>query len=231
MAKIGETVFGDEWELRTDGWDTANRFVREGKGILVVSNHPTILDGPRLVSLLLTNPEFRGKRMVVPVAKHQFGVSKMLNDVTGVELDLVSVVTPDAVRKRPELAQISKQGFFDYGRKGREALTQGGIVILFPQAERRPTIGEALPTDKTIEMMVRIGENTGMDFGILPVGITVPGVAPDKANGLNIGHKAVLRVGDAFSRSELRETAREVDMTTDSVIYRNLQALVDEEYR
>ncbi|MFA6512511.1 MAG: hypothetical protein WCV86_05320 [Patescibacteria group bacterium] len=231
VARVGETLFGDESELISGSWDEANDFVRQGKGLLVVANHPTLLDGPRIVSLLMVNPEFRGKRIVVPVAQHQFAVSEMLNKITGAELELISVVTPDTIRKKPELASLGKQGLFEYGRRAGEVLFQGGIVILFPQAERRPRIGEAQNTDKSVKIIMRIGENKGIDFGVLPVGITIPGVDPEKARGLNIGRKAILRVGNAFSRDELRDTAKVTGISTDAVVYRNLQVLVDEDYR
>jgi hypothetical protein len=230
-GEFGWNLFKYDAVIPPETWTAAEDILKSGKGILVVANHPTLADGPLLISLLFRNPYFRERKFSVPVAHHQSGVSNLINDITGSDMELINIVTPDTVKKHPEMASQQGKGLISYVNSAIDTLGKGGIVVLFPHAERRPRVGIPQNSDVATELLTRKAEHNNIDYGILPLGISVPGVSPELVNGLNLGRKYLIKSGEVITGKALRDRCKSDKTTADHIIYSVFSQLVPPEYR
>jgi len=230
-GELGWNLFKYDADIPPETWAAAENILKSGKGILVVANHPTLADGPLLISLLFRNPYFRELKFAVPVAYHQSKVSNLINDITGSNMELINIVTPDTVKKHPEMASQQGKGLISYVSSAIDTLSNGGVVVLFPHAERRPRVGIPKNSDVATELLTRKAERNNLDYGILPLGISVPGVSPESVNGLNLGRKYLIKSGEIITGKELRELCKADNTTADHIIYSVFSQLVPPEYR
>ncbi len=167
--------------------DTAEAFLSEGYGLIVLMNHFSTRDSAQALALLLSNSEVMRRPILAPVAYHQHNaVVAFWTDRLAIEL--CPIVTADTIR---ELGSDFRQGdgLLEYATGALECLKKGGIILLAPQGGRRSTLGQ--PQGRPLGNLLAIAKRNGVDnICLLFVGLAIPGVmdySTKMVGGANVG--------------------------------------------
>ena len=229
-------IFPGELADSYHGLKEARALVADGHGLLIVLNHFSYRDGPgAFVYIAAQNDELASKPWLAPVARHIYEVTDFLNRHLQTQIDLKPVVTSSTVKK-PKYADLKQgAGLIDYIKGSIRTLRDGGVVVLFPQATRRPFLGEPGPDDRAMELLMRLTTKPNPelnDFGILPVGFGLDHVKDyTKHNWINLLRTYKVNVGKLWVKDEMISSAHELHLSPDAWVVHQLRPLVPENYR
>ena len=168
----------------------------------------------------------RSKTWTAPIAKHQYPVANFVNTLLQTHLDLKPVVTPDTKMKHPETRL--GQGLKEYIDAATETLSSGGILVLFPQAQRQPFLGTADNTTNTMSMLInRMTKVNVENYVILPIGFGIEDAERyEKSKTANVGEMYNVSIGKLWTREEMLDDVRQLGITLDGWAFRQLEPLV-----
>jgi hypothetical protein len=210
----------------------AHEHVDSGRGLLIISNHFGLRDGPQVFSCIPAKDDsMLTKTWTAPIAKHQYPVAHLLDTILHSHLDLKPVVTPDTKRKFPDTRL--GQGLKEYVDEAMITLSTGGILVLFPQAERQSYLGVAGEDTKAMSLLVNRTSKAHIDnYVILPIGFSMSGVTDyEKAKGPNIGKTYDVSVGRLWTKEEMLSDARCSGLSIDGWAFGQLEPLVPAAYK
>src|SRR3989344_9409231 len=204
VANWHRRLFDDEIVDEKNGWRRAAELGRLGYGLIVVANHPSLLDGVK-AGMLVAGDEVRSRKPILfPVAWHQYYLARMTNWLLGTRAELKRVVTPHAAQKSSGLARRQGEGLRKYLKASPRVLEEGGTVLLFRPSEREPRVGKVKKDDIMVEGLLRYLSRTGVEtFAVTFVGISIPTQESERSRGANLGHKYRLGIGPTLTREEM----------------------------
>jgi hypothetical protein len=228
---IYDKLVKHEYEIDPEGEAKAEGMINNGQGMMIVANHPTKMDGPEETAYAWRNRLMVEREISAPVALHQYPLAWALNFLCKTEMNLDPVLTEHTAKILPILKKYVGWGNDKYVANGIRVLKAGGIMPFFPQAGRTPHIGDK----KTIALEYFFRKTTKQeldDFGLITMGISVLGMAPEKAKGLNFGHTYLIKTGQTYTKYELIEIKnRKQVRSVDEVIWKEIERLVTEEFK
>lgn len=173
----------------------AAALVDAGNGLLVLMNHFSQRDGLQVLRLLYGQPLLRTRSTLTPVASHLITpLVRSLADLFTVEL--APITSPEAVETLG-LDPATGQNPLDYARAAVRLLGEGGIVLLAPQAGRRPCL-EAPEMRPVSLLLAQARRRRVTDLILLPVGLGIPremDYSLENTGGLNLLRRYVVSVG------------------------------------
>ena len=228
LSVVLPTRISDEY----DSLPQAHEWVLSGNGLLIISNHFSLRDGPQVFAAIPAKDDvMRQRTWTSPVAQHQYPITRLIDSALHTHLQIRPVVTPDAHRKHPEMRL--GQGLREYVMTATETLHDGGILVLFPQAERQPHLGTA--DENTMSMSLLINRTTKSevnDFFVLPIGFGIQGIEDySKVHGANIGKTFDVSIGRLWAKSEMINDATNSGISLDAWAFSKLRQLVPDAYK
>lgn len=213
------------------GLQRAETLASTGYGLLVLMNHFSLRDGLQVLHFLYGSEVLRRRVTLAPAASHHLEGSPfpVLADSVGVRL--LPVASPEAVA-RHGLAPGSGTSPLVYAREAIATLQAGGIVLLAPQAGRRPVLGEPQMHPVSLLLAQALRQRV-RDVALLFIGLGISGVtdyALDKVGGFNPGRRYEICVGYTFTLVEALEAAGKLRQV-DAWAYRQLRNWVPATYR
>jgi len=210
----------------------AHERVVSGEGLVVISNHIALRDGPQIfISVPAQDEVMIAKPWTSPIADHQYLVVAFLNRLLRAHINLKPVVTPDTKDKYPN-RELGK-GFIPYIRASKETLSEGGILVIFPQVMRKDHLGQPDETmtamSTLIEFMTKIHQT---NFSVLPMGFGLPeGTDYSKATGLNMFTTYDVSIGKLWSYQAMIDDAANAKISLDTWAFDQLRPLVPVSHR
>lgn len=192
-------------EKSVGGLDRARSFIYQGLGMVVAYTHFSKRDDADVMQYLITDPVFRTRTIVSPIAFHQYrGWIGALANAANIELH--PIVTKDTLQHEKFGHVTINDGIDRYIQRSVGTLRLGGIVPIAVQGGRRPTLGE--PTRALSMFMAQTMRKHVDQYGILFVGLELPGQEDySTVRGYIPGRKILLNIGDAFTASEVFDQA------------------------
>ncbi len=175
----------------------------------------------------------REKPIEVPIARHQVDEKIiLLSRLTDLWLD--QIITPHTVRARKNFDKqgnkIKDSGKDQYITHAREALMQGGTVVIAPAAERqlqlKPFRADALPN--LLEETKDIPRVGLAFFGHKIEGVTNYEDVKDKNQ---FGKKHIVTLGYVYTRRELNQFAKQYDLTINEIAFVLMSDLAPQAFR
>ncbi|MDT8304768.1 MAG: hypothetical protein RRC07_02435 [Anaerolineae bacterium] len=212
------------------GLQRAGFLASSGMGVLVLINHFSLRDGFDTFRLLFSHPALRRLPMLAPAASHL--IDRRLRFLAALfAVDLTPITSPEAVANLG-LPADSGENALASSQKAIAHLDAGGVVLLAPQAGRRPCL-EPPARMRPVSLLLAQAQRKRMtDFCLLFAGLglasgTDYGLAA--AGGLNLGQRYEVRVGEAYMFDEavaLAGSLRQVE----GWVYAQLAGLVPAAY-
>ncbi len=185
------------------GLQRAGFLAGRGMGVLVLINHFSLRDGFDTFRLLFTQPTLRRLSMLAPVASHLIDSRvRLLAGLFGVAL--APITSPEAVANLGLPAE-SGANALAYSQAAISRLGAGGLVLLAPQAGRRPCLTPPQGMRPVSLLLAQARRKRATNFCLLFVGLGLAGAARyslETTGGLNLGQRYELRVGKAFTFDE-----------------------------
>jgi hypothetical protein len=210
----------------------AHEWVKSGNGLVIISNHFSLRDGPQVFSAIPAKDDImRQRTWTSPVAQHQYPITRFIDMVLHTHLQIRPVVTPDAHRKHPEMRL--GQGLREYVLTATETLKSGGILVLFPQAERQPTLGTVDESATSMSLLINRTTKTDVDnYFVLPIGFGISGVEDySQVRGANIGKTYDVSIGRLWAKNEMVSDAARSGISLDAWAFGQLRQLVPNAYK
>lgn len=213
------------------GLQRAETLASTGYGLLVLMNHFSLRDGLQILHFLYGSDILRRRATLAPAASHHLEGSPLPVLAERVGVRLLPVASPEAVA-RHRLAPGSGTSPVVYAREAIATLKAGGIVLLAPQAGRRPLLGE--PQMHPVSLLLAQAQRQRVrNVALLFIGLGIAGVtdyALEKVGGLNPCRRYEICVGHTFTLAEALESAGKLRQV-DAWAYRQLRNWVPATYR
>lgn len=216
--------------LDAGGLRRAGSLARAGYGTLVLMNHFSLRDGLQVLHLIYGSEALRRRPTLAPAAsQHLVGpLLPALAEAVGVRL--LPITTAEAVREQG-LDPATGVNPLVYARQAIGILRAGGIVLLAPQAGRRPVLGE--PRMRPVSLLLAQARRQRVrDVALLFVGLGIAGESDytlANVGGLNPGRRYEVRIGQAFTLDEALARAGGL-RGLDAWVYRELRRWVPAPY-
>jgi len=124
----------------------AEEVLKANHGLIVVTNHFSEQDSPRLIDAIFQNKTMGKKKLILPVAMHMDNpLYHLAGGILGVSL--MPIVTQSTIDKGLNEGHPKNYGFGKYIDKATNGLKKGEIVSFFPQGTRRPKLGQPDPNN------------------------------------------------------------------------------------
>ncbi|OGH13011.1 MAG: hypothetical protein A2687_01205 [Candidatus Levybacteria bacterium RIFCSPHIGHO2_01_FULL_38_26] len=211
----------------------AREVLQNGTGLCIVANHPSRKETVQMFQIPFGDKEFRKREIVAPVALHQkFPFMDTLSRIFAV--DLKYIVTEETIKqaeKKGAHGLRKNQGVSKYINNALGVLSNGGILILFPQGTRRETLYSS-ENPQTIGSLMLYAKRADVRMGFLFVGVDLAEEVEDysKTRGFNIFKKYKLTIGETLTDNEVLEKAGGNLREVDNVVYKHLEPLVSPKY-
>lgn len=193
----------------SNGLARAEQLHQEGYGIIVLINHFSRTDPIHAMEAMVKSPEFANQRISAPIAKHQAVTGIVgLGQATGIMLhEVVTQQTIESAEKKGKTQNLKLgDGNMPYVRDATQTLLDGGIVIMAPQATRRPIL-EFDPQKQPVRALLLWARNNPK-IAIHFIALGIEGLGDySKKRGTNIGTRYQIIHGPTFKRSEAEEQA------------------------
>ena len=226
-------VFGafDRHIFPREAKEKMKNLIREGTGVIITANHPSGMDPPKILAMLFEDDFFRKTRITAPVGAHQLPKAQLANRIFGAKLDLIPVVNNHTIEKNPNMNGRKGEGLKQYLKASLETLREGGIVLVFFQAGREPTIGTAGKDNIVLEGLYRILDRQNVKPAIAFLGVSIPGVDPQAREYKKTLSPYLLQVGNVLTREELDRQLQTQGQRVDEYAFEQVKELVTDEYR
>lgn len=216
--------------LDAGGLRRAESLARAGYGTLVLMNHFSLRDGLQVLHLVYGSEALRRRPTLAPAASHHLGgpLLPALADAVGIRL--LPITTTEAVQDQG-LDPASGVSPLAYARQAIGTLRGGGIVLLAPQAGRRPVLGE--PRMRPVSLLLAQARRQRVrDVALFFVGLGIAGendYTLENVGGLNPGRRYEVRIGHTYTLDEALECAGGL-RGLDAWVYRELRRWVPAPY-
>jgi hypothetical protein len=226
-------VFGafDRHIFPREAKEKIKNLIREGTGVIITANHPSEMDPPKILAMLFADDFFRKTRITAPVGAHQLPKAQLANRVFGAKLDLIPVVNSHTIEKNPNMNSRRGEGLKQYLKASLETLREGGIVLVFFQAGREPTIGTAGENNVVLEGLYRILNRYNIRPAIAFLGVSIPRIDPHAAEYKKALSPYLLQVGNVLTWEELNRQLQTEGQRVDEYAFEQVKELVTPEYR
>ena len=212
------------------GLQRAGYLARGGMGVLVLINHFSLRDGFDTFRLLFGNPALRRLPMLAPAASHLIDWRlRLLTSLLAVEL--APITSPEATANLG-LPPESRENALAYSQAAIARLDAGGVVLLAPQAGRRPCLVPPVKMRPVSLLLAQAKRKQVTNFCLLFVGLGLAGAAGyslETNGGLNLGQRYEVRVGEAFTFDEAVALAGDL-RRVEGWVYTQLAGLVPAAY-
>jgi len=205
--------------------------IKEGTGVIITANHPSEMDPPKILAMLFADDFFRKTRITAPVGAHQSKKAEFANRIFGARLDLIPVVNNHTIVKNPNMNSRRGEGLKQYLKAALETLTEGGIVLVFFQAGREPTVGTAGEDNIVLEGLYRILGRYNIKPAIAFLGVSIPGVDPHAGEYKKAFSPYLLQMGNVLTGEELDRQLQTQGQRVDEYAFEQVKELVTPEYR
>jgi hypothetical protein len=199
-------------------------------GVLVLINHFSLRDGFDTFRLLFAHPALRRLPMLAPAASHL--IDRRLQLLAALfAVELKPITSPEAVANLGLPAE-SGENALAYSQAAIARLGAGGLVLLAPQAGRRPCLEPPQRMRPVSLLLAQAQRKRVTDFCLLFVGLGLAGAASyslETTGGLNLGQRYELRLGEAYTFDEVVALAGGVRQV-ESWAYGQLAGLVPAAY-
>ena len=212
----------------------ADAYLRMGRGLVILGPHFSRKETMQIFQIPYRDPEMRKRRIVFPVARHQ---RKRAMDIFAPFFDVEpkSIVTRETqawARTKGLPIPDRSEGTKEYLDDVFDALSHGGITILFPQTTRQSTLGTA-KGHRALTMFLLEGRQRGVDLSqlvFLFVGVDGVGIKDyAKSKGYNFTKMFRLVIGNTLTGEQLLERAGRL-IHVDEVFYEEMAGLVSPKY-
>lgn len=211
--------------------------MKQGPGVIVACNHFSDGDHTRLAAYLVTRSPMIAKRPITaPVSLHQYNARvKIPARIAGVTLS--PIVTKNTKEQKgwseDKMGEEERrQMFARYLTDSRSTLEQGGLVILSPQARRKPTLGEP-PKGKPMKLLLEENHANSNGLYIVVAGLGIKGQEryDDPAiKGINPGTIYTLNMTHPVSIQELMKLSGNDLEHVDETVFDLMKQVVPPEY-
>lgn len=189
--------------LNRGGLQRAGFLAGSGMGVLVLINHFSLRDGLDIFRLLFAHRTLRQRSMLAPAASHL--IDRRLRLLTALfAVDLTPITSPEAVANLGLPAGTGANALA-YSQTAIARLDTGGVVLLAPQAGRRPCLEPPANMRPVSLLLAQARRKHATGFCLLFVGLGLAGARDyslEATGGLNLGQRYELRVGEAFTFDE-----------------------------
>ena len=205
FLRFGHLICPVEVHLIGDGMFRAQELVRDGYGLVVVSNHFSLRDGPQVIAdVICGNELLRTRPILVPIAYHQCGkMVKMMGKFF--DIQPLPIVTQETVDSGKDNGLPLGAGKDNYIMQVMTTLKQSGAVILLPQVTRCPKL-DAKPTARPLGLLFAQAEKFKLDkVALVFVGVSLKGLEDyndKKARRYNIWKTYQLNLGPCYTKEE-----------------------------
>jgi hypothetical protein len=217
-------------QANAGGLQRAGFLASRGMGVLVLINHFSLRDGLDSFRLLFTNPALRQLPMLAPAASHLIDRRvRLLTALFAVEVS--PITSPEAVANLG-LAPSSGDNALAYSQAAITRLRGGGVVLVAPQAGRRPCLEPPAGMRPVSLLLAQAQRKRVTDFCLLFVGLGLAGATAynlETTGGLNLGQHYELRLGEAYTFDEAVAVAGSVRQVEEWA-YEQLAGLVPAAY-
>lgn len=236
LARAVASPFRREIEDGSNGLSRAKELQKQGFGLVVLYTHFSKRDALEIINLIYRNPLMRKKRILAPIALHEY--KKWLFDKPGKVLDvtLCPVVTQDTIDKGKNEGHELGYGQEEYFQKAIQFLQNGDITIIAPQVGRREILGVPAKRARPIGTLIaRIDRIIDFDkYAFLLVGLGIKGAEDYKkehVEGLNPLKTYQLNIGATFTREEVMGEVNGDYREVDKFVFEQLRELVPPAYK
>lgn len=219
---IGTPFRSEVWES-ADGLARAEQLLTEGWGLVILANHFSLGDPPRIFKdVIFASQVMRQRKILVPVAFHQFGKGLMFAGKR-LDIELAPVVTEETLRRNNNIGS-RHEGLFEYISKASGILQRGGVVLLFPQGTRSRDL-ESSET-RAVSFLLRFTNNGQFDhLAFLLTGIGLADRYPGKIDGYNLMKKYQIVIGETYTKEEILNKAASLAISVDHWVFGQLANL------
>jgi hypothetical protein len=234
-----------------DGLKTAIERSKQGIGTAVFCSHNMKNDMLAAVAMLKSVPEFADKKFVLPMNsmlyKAYWPGEKLMN------VTLIPVHSPQ-VRKKHALARenpksreltltdritVPKDEYLDvesslqkYLKASKEALEQGGIVIVAPQAQGNlDKMDLTHPRKAFSKFRDYMAQSPDLTYSVLPIGVSYPKSAKEgrMQKGTHFGEKMRVEIGACYDQKKVTQGVSLAGGNADLWIYGQIASLLPKE--
>jgi hypothetical protein len=208
LTRLTEPVFPHRLTIVDNGIETAEKYLSEGKGLLILPIHGSARDVVEFLKLIFSNEVMGARRVVAPMGAHHYlpGLKTAAGITIGVGIH--AVVTPHAKEvMKPAQARRHRRGMRDYVHDAVATLGRGGIVVLTPQVTRQASLGQP---QGAVQLIVRRALKGGItEPALMFMGFDLEDggkYGGQDHQGLNARRRYTVVAGPTFSLSQaLRE--------------------------
>lgn len=224
------------------GLSRPQELAEQGYGNLFLFSHFSSSDIPIAFATVFENPQLRQREVLIPAALHQYySWYKPVGRLTGIEVcPIVTDDTEQYVKEHPLKEAkfkeaLTREGFATYLttyiNRALDILDNGGIVIMFPQGGRRPSLDSITPA---VQMLITRSNRAKIDrFAITFIGLGIKGEQDYQRKdikGYNLFKTYEERVGRTLTKGELKATTEEFGKSIDDIVGEELRAIVPTSY-
>ncbi len=234
-----------------DGLKTAIERSKQGLGTAVFCSHNTKNDMLAALVMLKNVPEFADKKFVLPINsmlyKAYWPGEKLMN------VTLIPVHSPE-VRRKHALAKenpksphltladritVPKEEHLDvetslqtYLKASKEALEQGGIVLVAPQAQGNLDKIDLTHQRKAFSKFRNyMAQYPELNYSVLPMGVSFPERAKKgrTQKGTNFGEKMQINIGACYDNESVTQAVLQAGGNADLWMYGQIASLLPKE--
>lgn len=225
-----------------DGLSRLEELAKKGYGSLILPIHFSKSDGPRVIATVFEDPVLGKREILLPEAIHQHRKWKgPVGKLIGVTIcPIVTDNTRKFVKDNPSEATkfeeaIARNPTADLLRKYIDralyVLGSGGVVIMFPQGGRCPSLTTI--SSATHTLLNQSNRREIEKIAILFLGLGIKGEEDYQKDGIddvNLHKIYEVRVGRTLIKKELFEEAMEKNQSVDTVVLEELRKVVPPAY-
>lgn len=190
-----------------NGLNDAERYLKQGYGLIVLMNHFSMCDGVEVLHLLNSRTTIRRRPFLAPIARHQLGpLLDLFADSLDIQLN--PVVTDNSMKSLGD--KVTRiEGLADYLAAAITCLRKGGIVLVATQGARKAQLGE--PVGRPVGSLLAHACRNGVDnVALMFIGISICAATEydlGRVGGFNIDKVYELRLGKTLPADVVIEQA------------------------